>query len=788
METPYPGLTANEVAARRAAGEGNRPPSNNWREYVGIFSRNTFTLFNFLIVPAAAVLFLLRDFRGAWAVSSMALANMLIALTHEFRVKRLLDRLNLLGEAKICVRRDQREETISAGEVVRGDVVLIRSGDTVVADGTVVRSEFLEMDESLLTGEADSIARDVGEPLLSGSSCVGGEGEYLADRVGGESFAHRMAATARKYRFTTGPTQHTLNQLVRWLSIVAVLLCLGYVGLYYTRGFETIELVQMVAATITSMVPQGLVLMTTLVFVLGAIRLSNRGVLVQRLAAIESMAVVDVICTDKTGTLTTGRQTVDRLIGFNEPEPTIKRWLATFATFGVDRSNKSIEALRDYLATDSPIPGRVIDQLPFRSQNRFSAIQFESADESRLLVLGAFETLRDHFSEADRTHVETAWRECLPTGLRLIIFASCPAANQTLDARLLDVALRPLALIGLRDQLRPEAVEVLAELASQGIQFKVVSGDHPETVRATVRTLGATFAGAHLVTGDEWTASPDQAEVADRTVIFGRMLPEQKLALVEILQKRGRHVGMIGDGVNDILPIKRAEFGVAMGSGSQATKAAAAMVLESNEFAALPAVLVEGRNIIQNVRLAAKLFLVKNVYTVAFILIAVGLFDLPFPYLPQQVTLLNALTIGGPVMLILARRSSHPPRIQTTFFKDVGPFVFTAGAATSVVGLFVYLYSSLAANHPPDLARTLLLGTLTLAGVGNAVTATGGDRWLWLWAVVAAVLFVVVTLIPPVSFFFAFVPLSALQWGLTVVLAALAVAPTILLVRLGQPR
>jgi cation-transporting ATPase E len=225
-----------------------------------------------------------------------------------------------------------------------------------------------------------------------------------------------------------------------------------------------------------------------------------------------------------------------------------------------------------------------------------------------------------------------------------------------------------------------------------------------------------------------------------------------------------------------------------MGSGSQATKAAAAMVLESNEFAALPAVLVEGRNIIQNVRLAAKLFLVKNVYTVAFILIAVGLFDLPFPYLPQQVTLLNALTIGGPVMLILARRSSHPPRIQTTFFKDVGPFVFTAGAATSVVGLFVYLYSSLAANHPPDLARTLLLGTLTLAGVGNAVTATGGDRWLWLWAVVAAVLFVVVTLIPPVSFFFAFVPLSALQWGLTVVLAALAVAPTILLVRLGQPR
>jgi cation-transporting ATPase E len=771
------GLTSAEVAERVAAGHVNRPPTNDWLPVLDILRRNVLTLFNALVVPAAIALFVLGDYRGAWAVSAMAMANLAIGLTHEFRAKRHLDQLSLLGETRVRVRRNGNENSIPSGEVVRDDLVLLSAGDIVVADGPVVHSEYLELDEALLTGESDPVPRDTGDTVQSGSVCVAGVGSFRAERVGNEAFAVRTAASARKYQYVPGQTQQTLDWLVKGLTATAVALCLGYLALSYVRDISNTELVQMVAATITSMVPQGLVLMTTLVFVLSAVRLSRRGAVVQRLSAVEGLAAVDVLCTDKTGTLTTGQQTLDRIIPFHEPDDRVKAWLSFVAASSVDQRNKSIEAIRA-LKVDQPAQPEVLDQLPFQSQNRCSAILCRVGGELKLFVLGSTETLAKLYSESDRERVTREWHALLPTGLRLLAFAEGLPQSETLEGKLPDVPLRPLALIALNDELRPDVQSILAQFAAQGIRVKIVSGDHPETVHSLAGKLGESFATETVTTGDQWSADADRTALAERCDVFGRVSPEQKLALVETLQNNGHSVGMIGDGVNDILPIKKAHFGVAMGAGSPATKRVAGIVLESNEFASLPTVLEEGRRVVQNVRRAAKLFLLKNVYTVVLIMIAVGIAGLPFPYLPQQVTLLNALTIGGPAILILANRRGSSPAIRTRFFADVWRFVLTAGISTSIAGVAVYFGSFASDRSDPEFARTILLTTLILAGLGHAIVATWGQRWILAWCILAIAIHIAVLSIPPITYFFALIPLTIPQGLLTLAAATLAVLPT----------
>jgi cation-transporting P-type ATPase E len=771
------GLTSAEAATRAAAGRANRTTPQGWKPYLEIVRRNTLTLFNALVAPAAAALFLLHDYRGAWAVSAMAVSNMVLGLMHELRAKRHLDRLSLLTTLSVRVRRDGAEHTIPSTDVVEGDCILLTSGETAPADGKLVASEFLEMDEALLTGESDPVPRAVGDPVRSGSVCVAGQGAFIAERVGDQAYAQRTAAAAKKYRHAPGPTQRTLDQLVQWLTGIAVILCLGYVALFFVRGFTVTDLVQMVAATITSMVPQGLALMATLTFVLAAIRLGRRQALVQRLAAVEGLAALDVLCMDKTGTLTTGRLTLERIIALNEPEAEVKKRLGAFAVVAVDQKNKTIAALNESLRSEAP-NAEALEQWPFQSRDRFSAAVVEIDGIRRLLVLGSYEKLREHFPESQRSSAEEAWRELLPTDLRVLAFADSPEDARPKEGSLAGLSLRPLALVALRDELRHDATNVLADFARQGIGLKIVSGDNPETVTATVRSIGGMFSGDAATTGDDWERDPDRDALAVRSQVFGRMAPEQKLALVEALQRQGRNVGMIGDGVNDILPIKRADFGVAMGAGAQATKAAADLVLASNDFAVLPSVLSEGRSVVGNVRRAAKLFLLKNAYTVALVLVAVGLCGLPFPYLPQQVTLLNALTIGGPAILILAGRSPTAHAIGSGFFADVGRFVLVAGVATSVVALVVYLGASLTMGYDVELSRTLLLSTLILAGLGNAVVAAGGDRRLVYWAIFAVVTLAAVMALDPVAYFFALKPPSAVQWFWVIVAAAFAIAPT----------
>jgi cation-transporting ATPase E len=767
----YPGLTSAEVAERVRQGQVNRTHRSVWLDYALIVARNVFTLFNFLVTPAAVGLFLLRNYNGAFAVSGFAIVNTAIGLVQEIQAKRHLDKLALLVQAKARVCRDGQVRTILAEEVVLGDLILLSSGDSIVADGAVIESRYLEVDEALLTGESDPVRRQPGEQLLSGTFCVAGEGSFRADRVGREAFAQSTAAQARRYSYTASPLTRIINLLIHLLTYTAVGLCLIYVGLWYLHPDVEKEIIKNMAATITSMVPQGLVLTATIAFTLGAVHMSLRGAIVQRLNAVESMAAIDVICTDKTGTLTTNRLRLDQVRPLTDlADDECNRLLSLFASGSVDRHNKNLQALREALGER---PVELLDQLPFKSQNRYSAVRLRDGASERILVLGACEALRPHLDGAGGTSWEAVWKELVPSGLRLLLFAESPRL-QAFAGSLDGFCLRTLALVALSDELRPEAGAVLEALAAQGIDFKVISGDHPETVRATVGHLNLPLARDPVVSGDELQAATNPDELIARRSVFGRVTPAQKVSIVEALQRQGRHVAMIGDGVNDVLPIKRSDLGIAMGEGSQAAKTVAGLVLETNNFALLPETLEEGRTILRNLRRSAKLFLTKNVYSLILILAYAGGL-MPFPYEPQQVTLLNWLVIGIPAFAIALSRERSTAATKPRFLQEVGWFAIRTGVILALGGVVLLLVAQHVCHYDDTKTqRTLLLSLLIGLGIsallralrdGEVQPLRGDTRFRWL-AAAAVPLYLISMYVPLSRDFFLLEPLSVGQWSL----------------------
>jgi magnesium-transporting ATPase (P-type) len=795
---PPAGLSLAEVAAKTAAGQVNRARRSDPAEYADIVARNVFTLFNALVVPAAAALLILRDWKAGATVSGMAAANTLLGLAQEVRAKRCLDRLTLLAEARVRVLRAGRVCEVPSGDVVQGDHLLLAAGDPVVADGEVVEARSLEVDEALLTGESDPVPRRAGELLLSGSFCVAGEGAYRADRVGASAYALQTAAEARSYRPSSSPLQRAIDRLVGALSALAVLMCLCYVGLWQWHGnIGPDQLARMVGATITAMIPAGLVVMTTLAFVLGAARLSAHHAVVNRLESVEVMASIDTLCMDKTGTLTTNRLTLAqvRVVTAAVPAAEVQRRLRLFAGCSPDQGSKTLAALRAGLGAEE---GALVDQIPFKSQNRFSAVRVRSAGQEQVLVLGACEALAPLVQ--GEASWQPAWKELLPGGLRLLLFAEGTGPTRgAFHGSLAGFALRPLALLALSDELRPEAKGVLRRLARQGIAFKILSGDNPETVRAAVAPLveGApepalrALAAAAVVSGAELEASADPGALIQARAVFGRVSPWQKVEIVRTLKGQGRRVAMVGDGVNDVLPIKNANLGVAMGEGSRAAKTVAGIVLGSNDFGLLPRALDEGRTILRNIRRAASLFLVKNVYTFLLVVAALGAFDLPFPFVPQQVTLLNFLTIGLPALLIMLGREPAPcagendvRAARPDFVRQVGWFAVRTGVLTAAAALAVQLASARVLGDGPAGQRSMLLAALVLLGAVTLWRALAdgergllrGDRLLRRLPAATVPGFLLAMYAPPAAAFFELTPLDAARWAWVAGAAAVGAA------------
>ena len=678
------GLSSTEAEARLRRGEGNRAVSASSRTYGRILRTNVFNLYNSILFVIGAALLALGRYGDAVISVSIGLLNAVISAVQEIRAKRQLDRLQLLGRTAVVVVRDGRDTEVLPEEVVRGDVVRVRPGDQLVVDGPLVEGS-VEVDESLLTGESEAQPRTVGEDLLSGSHSVGGTGLQLARDVGAASHASRLTADARSATTDTTPLQRQIAFCVRLVMVVVVLMSGAILLQAALEGFTLVRVVQ-TAAVLSGLVPYGLFFLIVLAYTAGAVVSSRRGALVQRVNAVESLSNVDVVCTDKTGTLTTGRLTVADVVplgGHTRPE--VEAALGSMAR-SAGAANLTSSALAAHLPGDA-VP--VLEEVPFSSSLRWSAVRTDAV----VWVLGALEALGPVLRDAD---LAAEVRARTAEGLRVLVFARAidsAAGLRDGDGRAMLPALEPLAVVALADELRPDVPETVARLVEEGIALKVLSGDDPGTVAALAARAGLTdVRPVHAAGLDELSDAELDAVVAGSSV-FGRVAPEQKERIVASLRRQGRYVAMVGDGVNDARALEAAQVGVAMRSGSSVARDVADIVLVDDSLAALLPARREGRRIISGIAVSAQVFLTR-VATQALIIVTVTMLGLGFPYSPAQ-TGLTLFTVGLPTLFLTAW--ARPVRPHPHLLLELARFVLPATVLTAAfaVAAYTFLYTTI---------------------------------------------------------------------------------------------
>jgi cation-transporting P-type ATPase E len=680
-----PGVTATidgltEAQARDAAraGRANTPVSGSGRTTARILRTTVFSFYNNTLFAIGIALLALGRYSDALVSVGLGIVNAALAAVQELRAKRQLDRLQLLAREPVTVVRDGADRTIAPAEVVVGDLVRVGPGAQIVVDGPLVTGH-VEADESLLTGESDPVAKSVGDPLLSGSSVVGGEGLQRAEAVGADSHAGRLTIAARADTTALTPLQWRIELVVRLLILLVVLMSGAILAQAALDGSTVLRFVQ-TSAVLSGLVPYGLFFLIAVAYTVGAARIAGRGALVQQTNAVEAISRVDVVCTDKTGTLTSGRLTLVEVVPDGGDEATARELLGTFAR-SVTASNATSAALTD-------LPGEraeIVDEVEFRSSLRWSGITLADGTS---LVLGAPSTLRPALADPALA-AEDAVRRRTDQGLRVLVLARSDQGLRDADGSPHLPRLRGVALVALADELRDGVTDVLAELAAEGVAVKVISGDDPDTVAALARRAGLTtpaIAGPRLATL-EGEAFDD---AVDTHGVFGRIAPEQKEQIVASLRRRSHQVAMVGDGVNDARALKAAQVGVAMRSGSAVTRDVADIVLLDDSFTTLPPARTEGRRIIAGVGSSMYLFL-SRVATQMLVILTVTLLGLGFPYTPTQVGL-TLFTVGLPTFFLTMWARPAPPAedLLVSLARFVIPVgVLTAGFATAI---YAYLY------------------------------------------------------------------------------------------------
>jgi cation-transporting ATPase E len=703
------GLTAAEVAHRIAAGAVNTAPARPTRSAGQILRANLLTRFNALIGGLAALVLVFGhpiDALFGWVV----VFNSAIGVIQELRAKRTLDRLAVLARAPVRVRRAGREQPLPPEQVVADDLVLLGPGDKVPVDGEVRTADGLEVDESLLTGEADPVVKAPGERMLSGSFVVAGIGTFTATRVGPDAYAARLVAEASTFSLADSELYRGINQFLRYLTWIIVPVGLLLVIRQLTSDQALPDAVVSSVAGVVPMVPEGLVLMTSIAFAVAVVRLGRRRCLVQELPAVEILARVDTLCLDKTGTLTEPGMVLTeiRLAPGAPPRPEVVSALA--ALVSTDPSpNPTIRAIA--AGVPDP-PGWLVTGIaPFSSARGYSGASFAGQGT---WLLGAPDLLLE---AADPVRAQAD--QLAGKGLRLLVLARSVGGSATpgrpagigagTDAGTSAGGRVPVALVVLEQKLRAAAAGTLRWFAEQEVAVKVISGDNPAAVGAIAGQLGLPGADRPV----DARRLPDQpAELAgwlEQHAVFGRVTPHQKRAFVAALRSRGHTVAMTGDGVNDVLALKDADLGIAMGSGSGASRAVAKVVLLDDDFTVLPQVLGEGRRVLANIERVANLFLTKTVYSVILALL-VGLAHLPFPFLPRHITLIAALTIGVPAFFLALAPSDE--RARGGFVPRVLRFAVPAGLACSVATFGAYLAAW--TNPASDLTDDRSVATITL--------------------------------------------------------------------------
>jgi cation-transporting ATPase E len=661
-------LTADEVASRRKAGETNTVDSSESRSVASILRANIFTRFN-AIISVLLVLILVFGKPADAMFGLVMIANALIGIVQELRAKRTLDKLQVLNTPVITVRRSDGDIEVRSKDIVLGDIVVIARGEQIPVDGIVLTSDGLEVSEALLTGESEPMLKSAGIEVMSGSFVVAGTGAIGATAVGADSYANKLAEDAKRFTLAKSELQNSINQI---LKIVTWLIIPTSVLLFYSQlqtDQSVSDAIVGAVAGVVAMVPQGLVLLVSVSLAAAVVRLGQHQVLVQELPAVETLARVDIVCVDKTGTLTSGDIVFDQYVELDASPKDVPLVLSSIAAADPD-PNATMHALSLAFPTESP--PEVLTRMPFSSERKTSAVAF---GDGTAWVVGAPEFVLD---ESTRSSLSNVIGRFTSEGNRVLVISTTTSTGVADENALPG---KPAMLLVFSEDVRPDAAGTIAYFADQNVEVKVISGDAAATVAAVAADVGVDVEHVVDATDLPGVSDPLFDTIAEETGVFGRVKPDQKRDLVTALQESGHVIAMTGDGVNDVLALKQADLGIAMGAGTGATRAVAQIVLMDNRFASLPHVVAEGRRVVANMERVASLFLTKTVYA-TMLAILIGVVGLSFPFLPRHMTLVGALTIGIPAFILSFEGNERP--IKPGFLARVLSFAIPAGLVSGV--------------------------------------------------------------------------------------------------------
>ena len=698
-DTPASGLTDEEVVTLKAAGHGNAMRDDGSKSTWEILKSNLFTWFNLLNVILAVCLLAVGSYRNMTFIV-IIFTNTVIGTVQEIRARNTIRRLQVLNAPTVHALRNGMETVLHSDDLVRGDLTVLRAGDQVVADA-IVRSGSGNAMESLLTGESDAIPKKEGDWLYSGSYITEGKLTAQLVYVSDESYAGRLMKEARKTKRPESALMTDLNRLIRFDSLVLIPLgVLLFLKQYLLNKDPLPASVTSSVAAMIGMIPEGLILLTSVAMAVGVVKLGRRKTLVQELYGIETLARVDVLCLDKTGTITTGQMSAEDPIPQDATPEELKTALGRFLG-AFDDESSTLAALRKLVPS---VKEETLAVLPFSSTRKKSAVSFL---DGTTLVLGAPEfVLTESYPEDLRARVDALAAD----GKRVTVLAAC---DGVIREDVLPPVSRILGLFILIDTLRPNAEQTIRYFREQGVSLKVISGDHPRTVSRIARQVG-------MDGWDRWvdvstlSTEAELEEACRNCVIFGRVTPARKKELVKILKRLGHTVAMTGDGVNDIPALKTADCSIAMAGGADAARHAAQLTLLDSDFSAMPAIVLEGRRVINNITRAASLFLTKTLFSFCLGLLTL-LIPVSYPYYPIQLTLVSVLTVGVPSFFLALEPSNE--RITGNFLRTVLQRAIPGGLAVSVCATIAMLFVN--AGWPVDLCKTL--ATLVAGAVGLLV-------------------------------------------------------------------
>jgi len=768
------GLTSAQVTERVGLGLVNQQKLDSSRSFASILRANLFTLFNAVVGGAFLILLALGQWKDA-LFGFAVVTNISIGIIQEFIAKRALDRLALLHQPNARVRRNGESLQIETHQIVLDDLLELRAGDQILADAVIVEQRDIDIDESLLTGESEPVQKRVGDEVLAGSGVLEGSATARVNRVGADTYASKITLEARRFSLVSSELRNSLARIIKWISWALVPMMLIAINgqVQAVGGWSSalhdgrwLEATVASIASIVGMVPQGLVLITSIAFAVAALKLSRQKVLVQELPAVEGLARVDTICFDKTGTLTQGDIRFDAAkelaAGSN-----FRDWREVLGFFGAQAdANATTLCLRGHFTAPAGLTAS--DAVAFTSSKKLSSFTFaaNSGQGFETFTLGAPEMVLDAKTHADAL---AAAGELANTGRRtLVLTASAGAADQDLPTSRV-----ALALVTFREQVRLDAAETLGYFKAQGVTVKVISGDNPNTVAAVAREAGLEFQGTGFDARNLPENLTELANILEVESVFGRVTPEQKRNMVAAMQSRGHVIAMTGDGVNDALALKKADLGIAMGSAAAATKAVSNLVLLDSKFSSLPGVVSEGRRVIANIERVSRLFLTKVVWAMTLTLVF-GSFLWAYPILPRQISAMDVFTIGLPSFALALLPNSR--RYLPGFLKRALYFCVPGGLIVggSVIALDVWLRN---AGYSVEEERTSTAILMSIAGLWVLCALARPFTRASLSIVVAMYALMVATFaVPAIGNFFGFTQLDPAQWFAPVLLGVLVCA------------